>query len=155
METVQIPNKIFLEEVRTLLQEGHTVTFRIKGWSMRPFLENSRDKVLLMPVSRQICVNDVVLALSDDNRYLLHRIISIDDDGKCVLRGDGNAFGTETCTKDNILGIAKGFYRGEKEEYYDCEGRVWKFYSRFWMFCSPIRRYLLFITRVLFKLKLL
>lgn len=43
----QFPNDKFLPEVVRLLDEGHTVTLRLRGYSMRPFLENNRDKALL------------------------------------------------------------------------------------------------------------
>ena len=46
-ETVELPNEIFLKEVRTLIAEGHDVTLRVRGVSMRPFLEDRRDKVVL------------------------------------------------------------------------------------------------------------
>lgn len=44
----QFPNDKFLPEVVRLLDEGYTVTLRLKGYSMRPFLENNRDKALLV-----------------------------------------------------------------------------------------------------------
>ena len=42
-------NAQFLPEVVKLLNEGHTVTLKLKGFSMRPFLEDGRDKALLTP----------------------------------------------------------------------------------------------------------
>ena len=44
---LQFENAQFLPEVARLLEEGHTVTFWLKGYSMRPFLEHGRDKALL------------------------------------------------------------------------------------------------------------
>lgn len=155
MESVQLPNNIFLEEVRYQLKQGHTVTFRVKGWSMRPFLENARDMVLLGPVDREIKVGDVALILANDGRYILHRVVGIDGKGNCTLWGDGNVVGRETCTPDNVIGLARGFYRGKNEKYFDCEGKVWQRYSAFWMGVSRFRRYFLFIARILFKLHLL
>ena len=37
-------NAQLLPEVVKMLNEGHTVTLPLKGYSMRPFLENGRDK---------------------------------------------------------------------------------------------------------------
>lgn len=155
MESVQLPNNLFLEEVRYQLKQGHTVTFRVKGWSMRPFLENARDKVLLGPVDREIKVGDVALILANDGRYILHRVVAIDKEGNCTLWGDGNVVGRETCTSDNVIGLARGFYRGKKEKYFDCQGKTWQRYSAFWIGVSSYRRYFLFIARILFKLHLL
>ena len=43
-------NAQLLPEVVKMLNEGHTVTLPLKGYSMRPFLENGRDKALLIKV---------------------------------------------------------------------------------------------------------
>ena len=40
-------NAEFLPEVVKLMDEGHTITLRLKGFSMRPFLEDNRDKALI------------------------------------------------------------------------------------------------------------
>lgn len=156
MQTIQLPNNIFLEQVRKELQAGHTTTFRVRGWSMRPFLEHARDKVLLMSPERMpVKVGDVALVLANDGRYVLHRIVAIDEKGNCTLWGDGNVIGRETCTADNVIGNAKGFYIGQKERYFDVTGRAWRWHSWFWMHTTCVRRYLLFLYRICFKLHLI
>jgi len=156
MQTIQLPNHIFLEQVRKELKAGHTTTFRVRGWSMRPFLEHARDKVLLVSPERMpVKVGDVALVLADDGRYVLHRVVAIDEKGNCTLWGDGNVFGRETCTPDNVIGNAKGFFIGQKERYFDVSGRVWRMHSWFWMHTTCLRRYLLFLYRVCFKLHLI
>lgn len=55
---------------------------------MRPFLEDNRDKALLIK-AKDIQVGDPVLAEVSPLHYVLHRIIQIEDD-KVVLRGDSN-----------------------------------------------------------------
>lgn len=153
MVSIQLPNAIFLEEVRRQLKAGHTTTFRVRGWSMRPFLENARDKVLLVsPDVRPIKVGDVALVLSTDKRYVLHRVIAVDDKGGCTLWGDGNLFGREYCTSENVIGIAKGFFIGNKERYFDVDGKVWRCYSWCWMHTTSFRRFFLFVYRVFYKL---
>ena len=44
---IEIQNKYLIPEIIRLLDEGRTVTIRLKGFSMRPFLEDKRDKALL------------------------------------------------------------------------------------------------------------
>lgn len=44
---IQFENAVFLPEIVKMLNEGHTVTLTLKGYSMRPFLEDGRDKALL------------------------------------------------------------------------------------------------------------
>ena len=91
---VRFNNSEFLPEVVKMLNERHTVTLRLRGFSMRPFLEDGRDKALLTkPVT--IKKGDAVLAEVTPGHYVLHRIISIKGEN-VVLRGDGN-IGVERC----------------------------------------------------------
>ena len=46
---VSLPNAALIEEVRRLVSEGHSVTLSVRGVSMRPFLEDRRDKAIIAP----------------------------------------------------------------------------------------------------------
>lgn len=149
IKEVQFPNAIFLPEIVKLINEGHTVTLQLKGYSMRPFLENNRDKALLTRPT-DLKVGYPVLAEIRQGFYVLHRIINIDKENNIVtLRGDGN-IATETCKQEGIKGLAIGFYRKGRKEIDSIEGQKWKVYSFLWTHLFPIRRYLLFIYRKLF-----
>lgn len=147
IKEIQLANAIFLPEVIKLLEEGHTVTLRLKGYSMRPFLENNRDKALLIqPTSLNI--GDVVLAELAGKIFVLHRIVKIEGD-KITLQGDGNLT-REYCTRADIKGFALGFYRKNREKLEKTNSPKWKIYSCVWMTLRPIRRYLLAIYRRVF-----
>jgi hypothetical protein len=145
-----VPNHILLEEVRRQLASGHTATFRVYGVSMRPFLESGRDKVLLAPPA-EVRVGDVVLALTDEGRYVLHRVVRVGPEGDCTLWGDGNVRGREHCAARDVIGVAQGFWRGAR--YDACSDRRWRWYSWWWMRLAPLRRYLLFAYRLWLKLQ--
>lgn len=147
---VQFPNAILLPEIVKMLNEGHTVTLRLKGFSMRPFLEDGRDKALLTkPVNPK--VGDPVLAEVGPKHFVLHRIISIQGDD-VFLRGDGN-LGTEQCKLKDVKGAVIGFYRKGRETLDRTDGLKWRIYSWFWTRLFPIRRYLLaFYRRIWLKL---
>lgn len=141
---IKFSNKQLLPEVIRLLNEGHTVTIRLKGYSMRPFLENGRDKALLKKAD-EIHIGDPVLAEISNGEYVLHRIKSIKGN-RVILLGDGN-INTEECEIKDIKGSVIGFYRKGRSVLDRTDGKKWKMYSYFWTRLYPIRRYLLFIYK--------
>lgn len=143
-------NAVLIPRIVDLLNEGHTVTLLLKGNSMRPFLENGRDKALLCKV-KEIKVGLPVLAEIAKGHFVLHRIIRIDGDN-ITLRGDGN-YAVEHCHKKDVCGNIIGFYRKGRRRLDRIDGRKWKIYSFFWTRLFPIRRYLLAINnRILIPL---
>ncbi len=139
--TLVIANDILIPEVVRLIDEGHTVTLPLRGYSMRPFLEDERDKALLKKPA-DIKVGDPVLAETAPSHYVLHRIVDITGD-KVTLRGDGN-LGTEHCRLADIKATAIGFYRKGRDTLDSTSGLKWRVYSWWWTRLLPLRRYLLF-----------
>lgn len=139
-EEIHFSNSDLLPQIVSLLNEGHTVTLNLKGFSMRPFLENNRDKALLTKPEHP-SVGDPVLAETELGHYVLHRIIKIEGDA-VTLRGDGN-LGEEHCKLENICGAVIGFYRKGRKHLDRTDGRKWLTYSWIWTRLYPIRRYLL------------
>ena len=135
-------NDVLLPFVVEQLQAGHTVTLPLRGRSMRPFLEDGRDKALL-----KLCdhpqVGDAVLAEISKGLFVLHRIIRIEG-RQVTLRGDGN-LSDEHCMLSDIRAKAVGFYRKGRQTLDRTDGRKWRLYSWWWTRLYPLRRYLLFI----------
>lgn len=147
MPSKTLPNHIFVGEIKRALDEGHTATFRVKGYSMRPYLEHLRDKVVLAPARPDaLKPGDVILAEVSERVYVLHRLVR--REGDCLtLKGDGNAIGTEHCRVQNVVGIATGFLRKGREEVEPLTTLKWRVYSYLWMHLDPVRRYLLALHR--------
>ena len=144
---IELPNELLLKEVRALLAEGHDVTLRVRGVSMRPFLEDRRDKIVLTK-PLECKVGDAVLAEIAPGRYVFHRIVKLEED-RVVLKGDGNVYGTEQCYLENIAASTKLFVR--KGRGYSPESRAWRWYSALWPSNPLARRVLLAIHRRLPK----
>lgn len=141
--SVELPNEIFLKEVRTLIADGHDVTLRVRGVSMRPFLEDRRDKIVLTR-PKPPKVGDAVLAEIAPGKYVYHRIIKIEKD-RVTLKGDGNVYGTEQCGIEDIAASTKQLIR--KGRPYSPQGRAWRWYSALWPDNTLVRRVLLAIHR--------
>lgn len=140
-----LPNKDFLPRVVSDLEMGHTVKLRLRGFSMRPFLEDRRDSALLTKVTR-IKKGDPVLAETSPGHYVLHRIVKIVGH-HIILRGDGN-MRCEMCTDKDIKANIIGFYRKGRETLDPIDGWKWRIYSMIWTRLYPIRHYILTIYRV-------
>lgn len=142
----ELPNHQFLPVVAKAIAEGHTATIAVKGYSMRPFLEHMRDKVLLEPAPPDsLRVGDAVLAEIEPGHFVLHRIIGIAD-GEVTLMGDGNLRGTEHCSADKVCGRVRQYIRPNGHILQASDPRLRR-QIKLWRRLLPIRRYLLFIYK--------
>ena len=73
MKVIQLSNAEFLPHVTGLVAEGHDVSIRAKGQSMRPFIESERD-IAVLSKEEAFEVGDVGLAEIEPGHYVLHRI---------------------------------------------------------------------------------
>ncbi len=140
---IYIKNNEFFKEVLELVNKGRKVTIPVRGYSMRPFLEDRRDKVtLIAPCPPSI--GDPVMAEIEPGVYVLHRVIDIK--GKILtLKGDGNLIGTESCNISQIVACVDHFIR--KEKIYTTKSLTWRIYSHLWLALTPFHAKLLYIYR--------
>ncbi len=116
-----------IPEMRKVLQCGKKVKFETHGFSMIPLLHDGGDSVILEQPSFPLKVNDVALCKTDEGRYVLHRVIAINNSGY-ILRGD-NCSTTEFCAGDSdVVGVACSFIRRDKN--IEVDSRKYRFYVR-------------------------
>ena len=139
VRTIVIPDDELLPQVKQLVSEGHTVTIRVKGNSMRPLLENERDKAIISPFSI-LNKGDIVLAEIFSDKFVLHRIIRICDN-HVTLMGDGNIRGVEECMVDNVIGLVTSVVRNG--EVWQSTDLRWRLLRYIWPRLKFVRRYLL------------
>ena len=144
---IEMPNDILLGCVRDTIRAGHTATIGVKGYSMRPFLEHCRDKVLLS-APHQVRLGDAVLAEITPGHYVLHRVIAMNGE-ELVLMGDGNVRGCERCRLKDVAGVVSAYIYPHRRVSADhptlCRA------VRLWRRLLPVRRYLLLVYRALVK----
>ena len=139
-------NARFLPEVIALANEGHDVTIPLRGFSMRPFLEDGRDLAILCKIARPLKVGDIVLAELAPGRYALHRIFRLNKTHVQML-GDGNLTPDPIIRHEDVKVLVKAFLRkGSKTPDY-VDGKKFQRYSKFWMKVRPARRWLLAVWR--------
>lgn len=145
----KIANHILFKEVETALRNGKSVKIRTVGTSMRPFLTEDRDVVIIIPYTHQtmrLYRGDIVL-FKIQNSYLLHRVISIKGD-HITLCGDNVYHSTENIFTENIIGILHSIIRHSGRITF-CKSLIWRTKSFVWISLFPIRRFLLCIYRIM------
>lgn len=148
MRRLTVPNNPLFDEVSRLLDEGRQVTIRTKGRSMLPFIRGGRDSVLLLS-QKDYQAGDIVL-FKTGGRYILHRILQVKGD-QVTLMGDGNLYGKEHCLKTEICGKAVRIIHPDGSVVY-CDSRVQRGKAWMWQKLRPVRRYLLFFYRLVYKI---
>lgn len=97
-------------ELRAVINSGKVAEFETHGFSMIPLLHDGGDRVRLVRSDGKLAVGDVALCVTDNGKYVLHRVIEIRDSGY-VLKGD-NCISTEFCKGDSdVIGVAIAFIR--------------------------------------------
>lgn len=145
---MRVENNILIPEFASHLKAGKEVLFTPSGVSMRPFIEGDRDSVIIAPLKSYPKRGDILLAeltiSPEKSTYVLHRLVRIEPlpDGtkKYVLQGDGNLFGEENCTRENIIGIVTAIMTPDGRKKEPSNGRLW-------YVLKPFRKWLLKIYR--------
>ena len=143
MRTVIVSNESLLYEVSRLLLGGNRVILKTKGYSMLPFILGGRDSVELQKKDTYN-IGDIVLAEIVPQYYILHRVISIEEDN-ITLMGDGNWAITERCDINDICGCAISIVRKGKTIHCNSRSELCKVYL--WQKLLPFRRCLLAIYK--------
>lgn len=137
------------DDILNVLQRDEKVLCIPRGISMWPMLIHRRDAILIEKLTEKIKINDVVLFRRKSGQLVLHRVVGIKD-GVYNIRGDNCPTG-EIVRREQIYGILKGFYKGER--YIDC--RSDKKYLAYVLLCRcthhiriPIRVCFRFAKRV-------
>ena len=137
----ELPNDAWLGEVSQMLREGKPYAIYVKGYSMRPFIEHTRDRVFLEKRDTYN-IGDAVLAQIAPGHYVLHRIIEKQGD-YLTLQGDGNLKGVELCKEGDVSGVVTQYIRPNRIIPADDPKLVRRI--KLWRKLRPIRRYLLLI----------
>ena len=94
---MQLPYKF--EEV---LNKDHELFFTNVGYSMYPLIKE-REDILHIVVADTFKKGDIILFKSNQEHYVLHRILKIKKD-KFITAGDYNYFKDQPIVKEQILG---------------------------------------------------
>ena len=138
MRTVETSEYVGL--LNSLADDGRTVRVEICGGSMLPFLAPHRDAALIKKPDRPLRCGDIVfcrIPSARGERYILHRISRITDDGFYMI-GDAQNVCEGPFPESCVFGVAVSVVRRGKTV--TPERLVWKFYSGPWLRHAALRR---------------
>lgn len=103
------------------LEKVGVLAFVPGGNSMWPTLKDGGQSVIIVKKEERLKVYDVGFYVRNE-RYILHRVVKVLENGYIFV---GDSQGTEEFVlEDNVFGVMKAFYRGEK--YIDVENADYK-----------------------------
>ena len=141
---LRMRSEAFFSEILSRIAEGKHPRILPRGSSMRPFIRGGADTIVLSPLEEDsFQVGRIVLA-HIDRGYLVHRIERIEGE-VFTLRGDGNPYQREQCTREEILAEVTTVHRGK--QVIEVGGKLWWRYEHLWPENDMLRRIALALYR--------
>jgi phage repressor protein C with HTH and peptisase S24 domain len=123
-------NREYLGILSELLAEGRSVNLAIAGNSMSPFLIHGRDQVLLVPLTEQPHVGDIIFYRRTDGSYVLHRLCRVTEK-EYIFIGDNQTQTEHGIFRDQLLAKVTAVKRNEK--ILTPKHPLWRFFSEPWI----------------------
>lgn len=156
-ESDQTPlrQKVSLKDLEPLLLEtlerGGCVKLPVTGTSNLPTLAPERDQVTLQKPMLPLKKGDLPLYKRDNGQYVLHRIVSVQEDGRYVCCGDHQWKKEKGIRPDQILGLTTVIFRKGRE--FSVENGRYRRWVRLWVFLLPCRRFFVRLYHIFCHLK--
>ena len=149
---ILLDHDMFFDQVFSLTKEGKRVTIPVKGFSMRPFLHNRGDRVVLTAFDKSLLKPYSILFAKDTyGRVVLHRYLKTESHQMLLLRGDGNCGIPERVDMNDVAGVVTHLIRRNRT--FSSESSIFIALSLLWKFLFPARSILLRLYSLLEKIK--
>lgn len=139
MKVKAVSSDTLIPLLLNLIEQGQQVRLTVTGKSMRPFLRNEIDSVLLekKPFS-DIRIGDIILIRRDSGEYVLHRVVD-KLDGYVYIAGDAQDWFEGPIYKETVLAVACAVYRRDKKITND-NNILWKVMIWLWVRTFAVRK---------------
>lgn len=128
-----------MKEIRTDIAEelraGRVISTETHGISMKPLLVEGKTLVVIEPLRRALSVGELPVFLRSDGKYVIHRVIGMDEKNY-YTRGD-NCLNFETVPKEQMLGVVVEIYRNGR--ILRVTDRRYRAYVALWRALTPLR----------------
>lgn len=138
MKRMSLSNPLFFAIVREEIAAGSEIRIGAKGGSMRPFIRDGRDELILRPCNeRSFRKGAILLAELSEQRQVAHRVCHIAGE-EITLRGDANLRLTELCDRREVIAEVVAVIRAGKSV--EKGSLCWNCYRYLWPKSAFARR---------------
>lgn len=145
-----VDTRAYVSVLREIAEEGKIVSLRISGSSMTPFLVHGRDYIYFTKPDRELRRGDMVFYQRANGQYVMHRIWKRKNDGYYIVGDAQTEIEGPVGTEQIFALIIKVKRKGKILQ----QGNFWwEFFEHIWIRLVPIRRPLMAIYSVFYRMK--
>lgn len=134
-------NKVTMKELLPFIEEAlnndKTFIIPITGTSMRPLLIAGRDTVTLKKCDSALKKGDLPLYRRKDGTFVLHRIVSVEDNNTYTMCGDNQFLKEKGISHSQIIGVVTEITRNGKT--FSVDSKKYQQYVKFGLSILNIR----------------
>lgn len=133
----QVDTKAYMTALRSLTEQGHSVSVPVAGSSMSPFLAGGRDTVFFSRPDTPLRRGDIVFYERASGQFVMHRIRRVHRDGSLDILGDA-----QTETETGILPqqvFARATAVSRKGRQLQPGDFLWELFRGPWLLVIPLR----------------
>lgn len=149
MEKKTINTREYVGLLKQLVEEGETVSMRIVGSSMSPFLIHDRDLITFKAPERELKKGDMVFFQRESGQYVMHRIYAVKPDGYYMV-GDAQTEIECPIRREQIFAVIIKVRR--KGKWIEPGDFWWNFFERVWINIIPVRKAVVGFYSLVYKL---
>lgn len=150
MEKKTINTREYVGLLKQLVEEGETVSMRIVGSSMSPFLIHDRDLITFKAPDRELKKGDMVFFQRESGQYVMHRIYAVKPDGYYMV-GDAQTEIEGPISREQIFAVIIKVRR--KDKWMEPGDFWWNFFERVWINIIPVRKAVVVFYSLVYKLR--
>lgn len=150
MEKKTINTREYVGLLKQLVEEGETVSMRIVGSSMSPFLIHDRDLITFKAPEKELKKGDMVFFQRKSGQYVMHRIYAVKPDGYYMV-GDAQTEIEGPISREQIFAVIIKVRR--KGKWMEPGDFWWNFFERIWINIIPFRKVVTVFYSLVYKLR--
>lgn len=150
MEKKTINTREYVGLLKQLVEESETVSMRIVGSSMSPFLIHDRDLITFKAPERELKKGDMVFFQRESGQYVMHRIYAVKPDGYYMV-GDAQTEIEGPISREQIFAVIIKVRR--KDKWMEPGDFWWDFFERVWINIIPVRKAVVVFYSLVYKLR--